>query len=117
MRLLFSIVFAVMLAATAYADRAGLTVDAYGVRVQGFASNGAEDVNLTIASRTIDMTNEVAWSIYVPDANCKFRTMSTATKQGLKRSVPATTWMTRNVHPRSMFINFSGCTSGELQRQ
>ena len=100
----------------AYADRSELVRDAVGAKVQGFASNGRGDVALTAKSVTVDMSNEIAWSAYVT-GGCKFRTMTTATKAGMTRTLPAATWMTRNIHPRSQFINFTGCTNGELQRQ
>ena len=81
-----------------------------------FAPNGKKDINLTVNSTTVDMRLDNGWALYTPTA-CVYRTMSTATKAGLKRTLPANTYNQRYVNPKTPFINFSGCTSGELQRQ
>lgn len=109
------IAFLVAIAATAYAAKPGLPVDGGGIRVMGFAPDGKKDITLAVTSQTVDMRNDLAWSQYAPGA-CKFRSMTTATKAGLARTLPATTWNQRNVNASTPFINFSGCTSGELQR-
>lgn len=106
----------ISLAMYAYADKGPLTVDSFGVRVQGFAPNGKDSVALTINKVTVDMRDEITWSAYTPTA-CSYRAMSTVTRVGLKQTLPANTRTTMNVHPKSMFLNFTGCTSGELQRQ
>lgn len=103
--------------ATAFADKSELIRDAVGAKVQGFASNGREAADLTHVSQTVDMSNEIAWAVFSNRSTCKFRTMSTATKRGLTRSVPASTWTTRNIHPLAPFVNFTGCRQGELEKQ
>lgn len=109
-------VILLLIAAVALAARPELPKDGAGVKVQGHAPTGSKDVTLTVASQTVNMTNDLSWSQYAPGA-CKFRTMSTATKAGIAHTLPATTWNTRNVNATSPFLNFTGCTSGELQRQ
>lgn len=109
------LLLAVFFASAAYAARPDLPVDGKGVRVPGFAPDGKKDVALTVNSQTVDMRNDLSWSQYAPGA-CKFRTMSTATKAGATRTLPAANWNARNVNQSTPFINFSGCTSGELQR-
>lgn len=81
-----------------------------------FAPNGKKDVALTVNSTTVDMRLDNGWATWTPTA-CSYRTMSTATKAGLTRTLPANTYNQRYVNSKTPFINFSGCTSGELQRQ
>lgn len=81
-----------------------------------FAPNGKKDRALTVNSTTVDMRLDNGWATYTP-TGCSYRTMSTATKAGLKRTLPANTYNQRYVNLKTPFINFSGCTSGELQRQ
>jgi len=83
--------------------------------VQTIAPNGKKDVTLTVNSQTVDMRGDAQWAVYATAA-CKFRTMSTATKAGTARTIPITTWLERGVNPATPFINFTGCTGGELQR-
>lgn len=84
--------------------------------IQEFSPNGKFDALLTVTKQTVfDMRDFVKWSIYSPA--CKFRNMSTMTKAGGWRTVPATTYIIRGVHPATPFLNFTGCTAGELQRQ
>lgn len=90
--------------------------DAAGVKIQSHADDGKKEQALTVASTTIDMSNDVSWRVYVP-ADCKFRTMSTSTKAGLQKTLstmPGGFGMV--VNHRTPFTNFSGCTSGELSR-
>lgn len=84
--------------------------------VQTIAPNGKKDTTLAVTSQTVDMRGDAQWAVYATAA-CKFRTMSTATKAGTQRTIPITTWTTRGVNSVTPFINFSGCTGGELQRQ
>lgn len=81
-----------------------------------FAPNGKKDRNLTVNSTVVDMRLDNGWATWTPTA-CSYRTMSTATKAGLKRTLPANTYNQRYVNSKTPFVNFSGCTSGELQRQ
>lgn len=86
------------------------------VAVQEFTPNGKFDVLLTVNKQTVyDMREFIKWSIYSPA--CKFRVMSTTTKAGGWRTVPATTYIIRGVHQETPFLNFTGCTAGEVQRQ
>lgn len=104
---------AIFAAATTYAATGQLP---HVNSVQLLAPNGKKDGTLAVTSSTVDMRGDSQWGVYATAA-CKFRTMSTATKAGTQRTIPITTWVTRGVNPATPFINFSGCTGGELQRQ
>lgn len=107
--------FVIAIAIPVFATQSELAKDGAGVKMQAFAPDARKATSLGVASQTIDMTNDIAWSVYVP-SGCKFRVMSTGTKAGPTRTVPSATWLIRNIKSRSAFVNFSGCTSGELQR-
>lgn len=115
--LVLSVIVAVLcLSFVAYADRAELVKDGQKTKINGFAPNGAKDISLGVASQTVDMRNDVAWSVNSP-VDCKYRTMSTATKAGRQKTIIASSPRTLVVNTASPFINFSGCTLGELERQ
>lgn len=106
----------ILIASIALAARPGLQVDGLGIRHSNFAPDGAKNVTLTVNKQTVDMRNDIGWSAYTPTA-CKFRAMSTATIKGTTQTLPANTRTTMHVNAGSAFINFTGCTTGELLRQ
>ncbi len=116
-----SIVLAVIVAVlclsfASWAGKSELAKDGMKTKINGFAPDGSKDTTLSVASQTVDMSNDVAWSAYAP-GDCKFRTMSTSTKAGAQKTILGGQWTTRVVNPESPFLNYSGCTSGELERQ
>lgn len=85
--------------------------------IQEFTPNGKFDVLLTVVkSSAYDMRTFVKWSFYGTTA-CLFRNQSTATRVGTWRTMPASTFVIRGVHPATPYLNFSGCVAGEVQRQ
>jgi len=109
-----AILIFILLAAVAYAGTG--TLDKVN-SVQQIAPNGKKDRTLTVNSSTVDMRGDAQWAVFSSVSTCKFRTMSTTTKAGLKRSVPQSTWLHRGVNAITPYINFSSCTNGQLQRQ
>lgn len=105
----------VLTATTSFA--APLQKDSNGYPVQGFTPDDSKSISLTIYKQTVDMTNDLWWSLYSPTA-CKYRMMDSATVTGHKQyTITADSNTSRGKHSNFPFINFSGCTSGELQRQ
>lgn len=102
-----------LFASSAFAILPDLPRDGGGQKLQGFAP-GKRSQALTVNSVTT--SGDIGWSVYSPTA-CKFRAMSTATKAGVQFTIPVNTTIERRVNVSAPFINFSGCTSGELQRQ
>jgi len=99
-------------AETGYLER-----DYSGTVLQGGAPNGLLSQTLTINSTTIDGTNSIWWSLYSPAA-CKVRLMPTSVTGSYPQfTAPVGVSLSRFVNKVTPFINFSGCTSGELQRQ
>lgn len=92
-----------------------LESDASGNLSSNFAPNGKLEVTLTGNPQTINMTGGGQWTAYVTTAGF-FRTMSTATRVGIKHTLPANTWTSRAVNKATPFINFTG-GPGTLQRQ
>ena len=85
--------------------------------IQGYAPDGLKSQILTVNSTTIDMTNDLYWSLYSTTA-CKFRQMPTSAKGAYPQfTVPASERIGFVVHKNTKFVNYSGCTSGELNRQ
>jgi hypothetical protein len=91
-------------------------VDGNRGNVTDFAPNGSKDGVTTVNGVTVDMRNDAKWAFYAM-STCKFRTMSTTTKSGRTRRLPAGSHVIRGVNPKSPYINFTGCKSGEYQRQ
>lgn len=113
------IVALVLVASTSFA--AGfLERDRDTVRIQGFAPDGTLGQALTVNSTTVDMTNALAFGVYVPSTTttCKVRTMLTTAKgSNRQRTVPDSVWNIQLVNKATPYANFSGCTSGELTIQ
>ena len=102
----------VVAAETGYLER-----DYSGTVLQGGAPNGLLSQTLTINSTTIDGTDSIWWSLY-PPTDCKVRIMPTSAKGSYTQfTAPVGVSLSRFVNKATPFINFSGCTSGELQRQ
>jgi hypothetical protein len=101
---------------------AGLITDdqGKGIPIQGFGANKAVDNgvtyqrNLTVASTTIDMSKKTASNIYNTTSGCVFRSMSSATKAGLTRTVPTDQWFPIVKHKNIKYMNYSGCTNAQL---
>lgn len=91
--------------------------DSNGRPVQAFVPDDSKSIMLTVVKQTVDMTNDLYWQLYSPTA-CKYRMMDTATVTGHNQyTSPADANTSRGRHRNFPFINFSGCTNGELQRQ
>jgi len=111
----FLAIILTLIASTAVAGL--LMKDSNGNLIQGAAPNGAKITLLTVASTTVDMTDDVWWNLYAGTA-CKYRIMDTTDRTGhLQQTAPVNVSTSRIVNKNSPFINFSGCTNGELQRQ
>jgi len=86
---------AILATATAYAAPGQLpAVNS----VQVLSPNGNKDGTLTVNSSTVDMRGDAQWGVYATSA-CKFRTMSTTTKAGTQRTIPANAWLSRGGIP------------------
>jgi hypothetical protein len=93
-----------------------LSKDGNGNIVQGAAPDGLLSQTLTINSATIDMSSNLWWGLYAPTA-CKVRLMPTTAKGAYPTfTAPVNTLTQRYINRNTPFVNFSGCTSGELQR-
>lgn len=94
-----------------------LPTDRNGVAVQLFSPNGAQSQLLTVVNTTINMSADTAWELYAPTA-CKVRFLpTTARGTNPTMTVLVGTTVTKGVNRLTPFINFSGCTNGELRRQ
>jgi len=106
----------VAVASPAFAAKPELPRDGQGMKIQGFAPSGKKSVQLTVNSQNINHSDDIRWSVYTPTA-CGFRLMSTATKVGIKHTLPANAVTERAVNSATPYVNYSGCTNGELQVQ
>lgn len=115
---LIAIAAVLVMAVTAMAG-GFLELDASNQRdIQGFAPNGSLGQTLTVNSVTVDMTGSLAYGLYAPSTGCKVRSMATSAKgTNLQRTVLDSQWTVRVVNRATPFVNFSGCTSGELAIQ
>lgn len=113
-RVLITIVMLMSFVVSAFA---GMLADGGGRVVPTIAPDGNQSQTLTLYSTIIDMTKNVRWILFSPTA-CKARILPTNAK-GTKPAftIPQNTFVERGVHRDSVFVNFSGCTLGELQRQ
>lgn len=86
--------------------------------IQGAAPNASLSQILTIASTTIDVSENLWWGLYAPTA-CKYRLMPTSAKGSYPQfTAPADIETSRVINRASTkFLNLSGCTLGELSRQ
>ena len=105
-----------ILSMVAWGAKSDLPRDLSGQKLQFHSPDSSKNIALTVASRTVDMADDLSYSVYTPSA-CKFRVMSTATKAGSQKALLAGGRLTLGVKAGSSFINFSGCTNGELDRQ
>lgn len=106
-----------MLGFTVTAGAYGLQGDGSGNIVQMFAPTGIRTQILTVNSTIIDMSKDVMWEIYSPTA-CKVKILPTNAKGTYPNlTIPVTTRIQRGVNKSTPFINFTGCTNGELLRQ
>lgn len=112
------LIIAAILLITSSAFAAGvIQTDGQGQAIQGGAPNGFLSQLLTVNSTTVDMTNNIYWSLYSTTA-CKYRIMPTTAKGVYPAfTIPASERVSFVVNQNTKFINFSGCTSGELSRQ
>lgn len=88
--------------------------DGGGQKIQDFAPNGKKSVALTVNSQTINFVSDIRWEVYTPSA-CSFRLQSSATKVGMKLTLPANAITKRAVNRVTPYVNYTGCASGELQ--
>lgn len=94
-----------------------LQKDSNGYVMQGAAPDGTLSQTLTVNSVTIDMSSNLWWGLYAPTA-CKVRLMPTTAKASYPTfTAPINTLTQRYINKLTPFVNFSGCTNGELQRQ
>lgn len=85
--------------------------------VQGPAPHASVSQILTVNSTTIDMTGRLWWELYPPVSGCKYRIMPTAVKGSYPQfTAPAGAATGYNVNRSGGgFLNYSGCTLGELK--
>ena len=114
----FILLLALVVATPALAAETGfLERDHNGSVLQGGAPNGLLSQTLTVYSTTIDGAGSIWWSLYPPTA-CKVRLMPTSAKGSYPQfTAPVGVTISRFVNKATPFINLSGCTDGELQRQ
>lgn len=114
----FVFLLALLLSTSAFAAEKGfLERDLNGAAVQGGAPNGLLSQTLTLNPATIDASGSLWWSLYAPVA-CKVRLMPTSANGAYPQfTAPAGVTTSRYVNRATPFVNFSGCTGGELQRQ
>jgi len=93
-----------------------LPKDGAKIKIMAHAPSAGKDQILTVNSTTVDMSSDLSWGVYSP-VDCKFRTMSTSTKVGVQKTIPSGAWHVRGLRDRSRFVNYSGCTAAELERQ
>jgi len=110
------IVALVLAASIAYAASPLPGTDGNRGNVTTFAPNGSKDGTTSKVSTTVDMRNDAKW-IFYGMSTCSYRAMPTSTKSGSLRKLPAATYIERGINPATPFINFTGCKSGEYQRQ
>ena len=84
--------------------------------VQVMAPDSRAETDLTVYSTVVDMKGRLMWQAFSPGA-CTFRIMTTATKvYAHPRTLPAATWLLRGVGQKTgRFVNFTGCTNGQLE--
>lgn len=112
------ITLALLLMATTALAGGKLEKDLNGNLIQGFAPDGNYSQTLTVASVTYDMTSDMMWSLYAPSTGCKIRITPTSAKGSFpQHTIPDAMHIVRVVNRNTPFINYSGCTNGELQRQ
>lgn len=109
------IVAVLCLSFVAWATKIELPKDGAKTKIMVHAPTAGADEILTVASTTKDNSDYIAWGVYSP-VDCKFRTMSTATKSGIQKTIPSGSWLIRGVRDGSAFLNLSGCTGAELER-
>jgi hypothetical protein len=99
------------------ADKGKAETDGRGVTIQGAAPNGLLSEILTVASKTISKV--LYWEVYNPATDgCKWRTMPTAAKGAYPQfTIPVATAKGYIVNKATPFVNFSGCTNGQLLQQ
>ena len=113
-----TLLIALVLTAFAIPVFAGLSQqmkDGANAIVETFAPDPTKSQALSIVRTQVDMRNDITWNVYV-SSNCKFRNTSTTTRTGTLQTVTSGGYM-RAVHRKYPFVSFSGCTSGELNRQ
>lgn len=107
--------FLILIATTAFANGL-LEKDRNGYMVQAFAPDGTLSQTLTVNSIFVDMSDSVYWNLYAPTA-CKIRITPTAAKGAYPVFTAAANLNTgKAVNRKTPFVNFTGCTDGELQR-
>lgn len=94
-----------------------LPKDLNGNIIQGGAPNPFLVQILTVNSTTIDVSNNVWWTLYAPTA-CKYRIMDTTDVTGHPLlTAPALERTSELIHVNTKFVRYTGCTLGELRRQ
>ena len=114
----FILLLALVAATSVGAAETGfLERDHNGSVLQGGAPNGLLSQTLTVYSTTVDARGSIWWALYPPTA-CKVRLMPTSAKGAYPQfTAPVGVTISRYVNKATPFINLSGCTDGELQRQ
>ena len=106
----------ILLLIPALSFAATLPKDENGNTIQAPAPNGELSQTLAVVSTTIDMTSNIWWNLYAPAA-CKIRLQPTTAKGAYPQfTAPINTNTSRHINRATPFVNFSGCTGGELQR-
>ncbi len=88
--------------------------------IQFFAPDGSLTQALSVASKTVNLSNNVLYGAYSGSGTCFIRLMplSTSVKANYTQvPVPNTLWHVRAVNTKTPFANFSGCVAGYVQIQ
>jgi hypothetical protein len=92
----------------------------YPGTIQMFAPNGTTTTTLTVASKTVDLTNYIMFSVESGSGTtCNVRLMPTSAKGAYAQTVlrVAGTRFDRAKNSATPFVNFSGCTGGSYSLQ
>ena len=111
-----TLILVILLTASTVFANGLMEKDRNGNIVQGFAPNGTLSQTLTVNSVFVDMSDSLYWNLYAITA-CKLRITPTAAKASYPTFTAAVnTNVGRFVNRNTPFVNFTGCTNGELQR-
>jgi hypothetical protein len=86
--------------------------------IQQFAPDGSYNRILSVASVTMDLSDNLMYACYSGSGTCYLRLMPTSAKAGMTQVlIPNAVWLTYAKNPATPFVNMSGCVAGYFQRQ
>jgi hypothetical protein len=121
--IIVSILSAMFICGAVYASNI-VKDDAYQP-IQGFASDPAKDIKLSVAGKIVDMSNDVAWQVTNIPSMCTYQNMSTPTITGFNKVLQSGTDGRVVFHRKhgtsfgnhsSAFTRFANCSSAVLER-